>query len=443
MGDREDHLDPGQVVAGRYEVVSPLGQGGMGVVYEAVQRGLGRRVALKILRPGGGDSGAARARFEREARVAAALRHPGVVAVHDFGEDRGRLFIAMERLVGPTLRDLLAEAGPLEVEPLLEVGLGVSSALVAAHAIGLVHRDLKPANVFVEPGEEGRPRVVVADFGLAFILGEAEATGRLTRDGLLCGTPAYLSPEQALGRAVGPKTDVYSLGCTLYEAAAGRPPFEDESEVAVVNRHLFTLPEPLRRVRPEAAVPQALEALLLSMLAKRPEERPDARRVAEGLAEARRGLGERERSRGSDPLLARRDRALDERPAARAAPTLASSAAAVPPTLRLAVSPGGLDEDVALGLAAAGLAVVEARGEEVAPEADALFAPGAEPSTLAALAAAGHVVLSDALPGDMARVSALLAAGVAEAVPSPVRAEELARRVRRAVARARRGGGRP
>ena len=154
---------------GRYKILGVLGEGGMGVVYEAVQRALGRRVALKVLRPGSASLPTARARFEREARVAAALKHPSAVAIHDFGQDAGLLYLAMELLGGTTLRDVVDRGSNLPVGRLLDVASQVASVLVEAHAIGLVHRDLKPGNIFLEPGQDARERVVVADFGLAFI----------------------------------------------------------------------------------------------------------------------------------------------------------------------------------------------------------------------------------------------------------------------------------
>jgi len=430
-------LEPGTVVAERFEITCRLGAGGMGVVYEAVQRALARKVALKVLQPESAALPTARARFEREARVAATLRHPNAVEIYDFGLDGGLLYLAMERLTGATLRDALA-GGPLSAEDLIDVGRQVASVLVEAHAIDLVHRDLKPGNIFLEEDyADGGIRVVVADFGLAFIR-DHEDVGRMTREGVMTGTPAYVSPEQALGRDVGPASDVYSLGCTLFEGATGRPPFTDESEVAVITKHLFAHSPALREAGASAEVPHGVEVLLQGMLAKRPEERPSAAEAHEELRALGERLGTRERGRGEDPLLPRRDRMIPEGAVAAEAATVPGKAVATPASpaakTRVAVR-GALDESLLMGLAAAGLEAFEIERGEPLDGADAIYAPGASPEELARWSGARLAVVTDGDPADMERVAALLAAGVDEAVPRPVKAEELARRIIRALSR--------
>ncbi|MCA9705340.1 MAG: serine/threonine protein kinase, partial [Myxococcales bacterium] len=187
-------LAPGTVIANRYVIERKLGEGGMGQVYQATQVNLRRDVALKLLHGNLPDHEAGRRRFIREARVAAALRHPSAVEIYDVGMDGPHVFIVMELLTGMVLRDLVLSEHRLPLADALELTVQIADLLVTAHAIPLVHRDLKPENIFVEHDREGRLRARVVDFGLAFIEGDAE-TGRLTREGLVVGTPAFLAPE--------------------------------------------------------------------------------------------------------------------------------------------------------------------------------------------------------------------------------------------------------
>ena len=441
-------LVPGDLVAGRFRIRCLIGQGGMGQVYEVEQLNLGRTVALKVLRPEIGDQPGARARFQREARVAAALRHGGAVQIHDFGEDRGQLFLAMERLVGGTLRDALGPAqgrrNPLEsIERALAIASQVADVLVAAHAISLVHRDLKPSNIFLTAGPDGAERAVVADFGLAFIQ-DREDAGRLTRDGVLAGTPAYISPEQALGRDLGPATDVYSLGCTLFEMLTGSVPFVDDSEVGVITKHLFGTPDSPRSMRHD--VPQALDDLVLAMLAKRPEERPGPAQVLGALSAIAGRLGRGERGRGELPVLAREARMIAEpspaldgatlgevpTPPRPPGPAQASSAA----DAIVVATFGAIAEETGIALAANGLVVrplASIDDAASAGDARALYAPGASLEDLERLADLDLPLVTDAAGSDMARVAALVALGADEVVTTPARPADLARRLRRAI----------
>src|SRR5215218_9286217 len=226
-------LDEGRILDGRYQLGSLLAVGGMARVYLASDRVLERPVAVKVLSPPHAQDPVFVERFRREARSAARLSHPNIVAVFDSGTDAGLHYLVMEYVPGQSLAELLARQGRLTPRQAAELGVEVCAALAAAHAQGLVHRDVKPANVLV--GDDGR--VKVTDFGIV----KAAAT-TLTGTGTVLGTAAYLSPEQAQGGPVDARSDLYSLGCVLYELLCGSPPFgsgADSPPVAVATRHLY------------------------------------------------------------------------------------------------------------------------------------------------------------------------------------------------------------
>lgn len=274
------HID--EVISDRYRIEGRLGEGGMGVVYLARQINLDRIVAIKVLRPQLAIDPVARTRFEREARAAASLDHPGVIKVFDFGEHRGLLYLTMERIVGITLRQLLRNTpDTLPIERSIAIATQVADVLMATHAISLIHRDLKPENLFLVPSELGQDRVVIADFGLA-IFSTDRMGERLTRTGEVMGTPAYLSPEQTRGKALGPKVDVYALGCILYEMVTGTAPF-DGPDVQLVMQQAFAIPDSPRERRPNLPIPQNLDQLIMAMLTKSPDHRPDATAVRQML----------------------------------------------------------------------------------------------------------------------------------------------------------------
>jgi serine/threonine-protein kinase len=256
----------GASVAG-YRIDSVAGRGGMGVVYRARQVALDRTVALKLIAPEFARDDAFRARFARESQIAASLDHPNVIPVYEAGEDGDQLFIAMRFVDGTDLGRMLASEGALEPWLAAELVAQAAWALDAAHARGLVHRDVKPANLLVG-GDPARPHVYLTDFGLARRDGSSTA---LTTTGQWMGTPDYAAPEQIDGHDVDARTDVYALGCVLYAALAGRPPFGDRPRMAKAAAHLHERPPSLRSVRAE--VPAAFERVVARALAKRPEDR--------------------------------------------------------------------------------------------------------------------------------------------------------------------------
>ncbi|MDX1674994.1 MAG: protein kinase, partial [Longimicrobiales bacterium] len=248
----------------RYAVEEEIGRGGMAVVYRAEDRKHGRPVALKIVRPElastiGID------RFLREIEVVARLQHPNVLTLIDSGEADGLPWYVTPYIAGQSLRDLLAREGALPVDRAVEIARGVADALEVAHREEVVHRDIKPGNVLLSGGHP-----VVSDFGVAAALGEA-SDGRLTETGVSVGSPVYMSPEQASGEGViDARTDLYALGCVLYEMLAGRPPFEGPVQ-AVLTRKFTGEVEPLRALRPE--VPDALAAVVERAMAVDPDDR--------------------------------------------------------------------------------------------------------------------------------------------------------------------------
>ena len=229
---------------GGYEIVGVVGSGGMGLVFKGYETALDRYVAIKVLAPHLSSSGAARKRFAREARAAAAVLHENVVAIHRVDEANGLPFLVMPYLAGESLQKRLDERGPLQLVEVLRIARQVAAGLAAAHAQGLVHRDVKPANVLLDRGIE---RVVLTDFGLARAADDAS----LTRSGVIAGTPQYMSPEQARGEPVDGRSDLFSLGSLMYAMSAGRPPFRAETPYGVLRRIVDAQPHPLRDLVPE------------------------------------------------------------------------------------------------------------------------------------------------------------------------------------------------
>jgi len=247
----------------RYVITKELGQGGMGVVYEATDSVLGRTVALKQLRRGRLDA-MADERFRREARVLAQLRHPGIVQVYDLAEEPTGMWMVMELIEGGALDALIREHGRLDLERALSLGASLAETLAYAHAQEVVHRDFKPANVLLT--EAGEPKVT--DFGLAKL---TAAGPKLTQLGSVLGSPGYMSPEQASGEETDFRTDMYALGVTIYEMVTGRCPFEGDTASVLAAHITKTPPTPAELGVP---IPKELEELLARLLAKNPADRP-------------------------------------------------------------------------------------------------------------------------------------------------------------------------
>jgi WD40 repeat protein/predicted Ser/Thr protein kinase len=269
---------PGEIGRlGPYRVLRLLGAGGMGAVYRAEDPQLERPVALKVMLPSMAAADTARQRFLREAKAAAAVKHDHIVTIYQVGEDNGVPFLAMEFLEGEPLDARLQREGRLPVPEVVRIGREMAAGLAAAHEKGLVHRDVKPANVWLEAP---RGRVKILDFGVARPAREESA--QLTRQGAIIGTPAYMAPEQASGKPVDARSDLFSLGCVLYRLATGRLPFPGDDAVATLVAVVTENPPHPAAVNPE--LPPALAALIMRLLAKEPRDRPpSARAVAEAL----------------------------------------------------------------------------------------------------------------------------------------------------------------
>jgi len=275
-------MDVPQFIAGRFRIEREIGRGGMGAVYLATHLGLERPVAVKIIRREfAGDADVAD-RFLREARTMAKLRHPNAAMIFDAGIlPDGRHFIVMEFVEGETLSQALAREGRFSFTNAVSIATQICDVLEEAHRLGIVHRDLKPSNILL-----GKRGVCVLDFGVAKVLAssaESTFTHASTGSGQLIGTPRYMSPEQCLGQRVGARSDLYSLGVLLYEMLAGRPPFIDPLQSALLVKQATAPAPPLPRLRQD--IPRPLALAVHTLLAKRPEDRPRTAAVSKMLLE--------------------------------------------------------------------------------------------------------------------------------------------------------------
>ncbi|APR75041.1 serine/threonine protein kinase [Minicystis rosea] len=285
-GDTPAERSPSErVIAGKYHLVELLGRGGRGAVYSALQAGLGREVAVKLIQD---DDEDVRARFLREARIAAEIRHPGVVAIYDAGVDAsGTPYCVMELLEGESLAARITREERIPAGEAVALVTTVAAALQAVHAKGFLHRDIKPSNVFLAKRADGGVDPKLIDFGIAKrITVEPEVVRRITtrrlgkppmpkptEAGIIVGTPCYLSPEQIMGEKLDERTDVYALAATLYEALTGTPPFPPRAMLALLEAIVTEPPEPIAKRAPEADVPPALDREVRRALAKDPAER--------------------------------------------------------------------------------------------------------------------------------------------------------------------------
>jgi serine/threonine protein kinase len=274
--DSRASSDPliGMVLGDRFEVLEKIGEGGMGAVYKACQKGIEREVAIKVLLGDVARNPTLVRRFHLEALAISKLKHPNTIQIFDFGEsDEGLLYIAMELLEGTTLHSLLEFEEVLSVARAIRITNQISRSLREAHSKGIIHRDLKPDNVFLTSvGEEG-DFVKVLDFGVAKLRDDDKKGATVTKTGTIFGTPRYMSPEQAKGKPVDDRADLYAIGIMLYEMVMGSVPFESDNHLGVLILHVQRAPPTFQEMRPDLIVPSKLEAVVFRLLAKSPDDR--------------------------------------------------------------------------------------------------------------------------------------------------------------------------
>lgn len=265
----------GKVLADRYFVKEIIGKGGMGVVYLARHQMMDRLVALKMLQAELCQDEVSVRRFQQEAKAASALAHPHVITLHDFGVmPTGQPFLVMEFLEGIPLLDILKQQGPMEPKRAVKIFSEAAEGLYHAHKQGIVHRDLKPSNIILINHQGDPDFVKIVDFGLAKLMPwSGKESQHLTKTGEVFGSPIYMSPEQCMGKPLGPTSDIYSLGITLFEALTGKPPFRGSNSIQTASKHMQDPPPRFFDVRPDLALPDGLERVVLKCLAKNPADR--------------------------------------------------------------------------------------------------------------------------------------------------------------------------
>jgi serine/threonine protein kinase len=284
------------VIDERYRVEALLGQGGMGFVYQATHVRLGKSVAIKVLRTGGGEQNAL-ARFQREAESASAIGNAHIVDISDFGTlEDGSTYFVMELLRGTDLIHAIEEGGRMPPERACRIATQVCQALGAAHDAGIVHRDLKPENIFLIDREDNPDFVKVLDFGIAKV---ANGPDRLTRANDFLGTPHYMSPEQCEGTAIDQRTDIYALGVLLYEMVAARVPHDADTAMGILHKHVYERPTPIKTYVPD--IPSSLERIILRCIEKKPPRRYQAMREVQADLER----FQREQQSGPPPVRGR------------------------------------------------------------------------------------------------------------------------------------------
>ena len=264
----------GRIVANRFEIISKIGAGGMGAVYKARQLGMDRYVAVKVLLREVAHDEKLVKRFKIEALAASRLSHPNTIRIYDFGEmEDGTLYIAMEFLEGKSLQKVLNLEKTLPVRRTLHIIKQVAASLTEAHSKNIVHRDLKPDNVFLIEVDGDKDFVKVLDFGVAKLREADKQQGTLTQAGMIFGTPRYMAPEQCSSKAVDHRADIYAIGIMAYEMLVGKPPFDADSPLAILMKHLQEKPKPLALVRPDIEVPEEVEAMVMRCIEKSPDKR--------------------------------------------------------------------------------------------------------------------------------------------------------------------------
>ena len=264
----------GQVIADRYHIIKKLGEGGMGAVYLGEHVKMGRKSAIKVMNPGMAADPDAISRFNREASNASRISHPNVCQIYDFGETPdGVIYLAMEFIEGSALTDLIEKEGALPPARAAKILKQAADALASAHDLGIVHRDLKPDNIMIVQGRDGADVVKVVDFGIAKAVAGDEAGQKVTKTGLVVGTPEYMSPEQLSGDKLDGRSDIYSLGLVFYRMLTGVLPFQADSAQETMIKRLTDEPMPLQVARPDIVFPPELQAVLDKALARMPSER--------------------------------------------------------------------------------------------------------------------------------------------------------------------------
>ena len=265
-----DEILPGQVFAGQYEIISVLGRGGMSIVYRARHRLMDRVVAIKLLQ--GDNEPLAVERFKQEAKASSALKHPNIISIYDFGIVGKQSYIVMDCLEGTNLAEVIEKEGPISPARAINIFRQTCQALAHAHKNGIIHRDLKPSNLCLVKDENGAESVIIVDFGIAKIMrGTQQLT--LTQTGEVFGSPLYMSPEQCMARSLDVRSDIYSLGCVMYEALTGRPPIIGENAYETMTMHCSSIPAAFRTVNPDLKIDPSIEAIVFRCLEKDPDNR--------------------------------------------------------------------------------------------------------------------------------------------------------------------------
>ncbi len=275
-GPGDSGVDPliGRVINGRFEVISRLGAGGMGIVYRARQVGMDRIVAIKTLLKDRATDDKVVQRFKNEARAVSRLNHPNTIRIYDFGQmEDGTLYFAMELLEGRSLDRAIRQDGPFAARRTLHVMAQMADSLAEAHSKGIVHRDLKPENVYLSQVGDDPDFVKVLDFGVARMREQDSSQGTMTQAGVIFGTPRYMAPEQARTMAVDARADIYALGIIWYELLTGRTPFDADSPLAILMKHIQDHVPPMAVARPDVSVPAEVEAMVMKCLEKSPDRR--------------------------------------------------------------------------------------------------------------------------------------------------------------------------
>lgn len=261
-------LAPGSTFAGKYRIEAHLGSGGMSVVYKAKDLVLNRLVAIKVLNRSHAPDERSMLRFAQEAKAAGALSHPGIIAVHEFAvSDDGQTFMVMDFVNGEPLASAISRSGCLPLSRCIDVAMQAADALAHAHKAGVIHRDLKPGNIMLVTDDSGREQVRIVDFGIAKITAP-ESGHSLTQTGEVFGSPLYMSPEQCEGTRVDQRSDIYSLGCVLYETLVGKPPHRGDSPLSTALKHINDEPDTLNEARPDISFSADLENIVSRMLEK-------------------------------------------------------------------------------------------------------------------------------------------------------------------------------